>query len=131
MLRPSGKISSALTFRVNLLILAVEASSKASPGKQLMPGVVARCSHFTERHELIAERPVTYGRRVGRENITAGTDCGPGTRVGQGAIAVAKFQTLAEGVQQASQRPWHGARAGAITDTGKPRRQLRRKDPRT
>jgi 5-methyltetrahydropteroyltriglutamate--homocysteine methyltransferase len=93
----------------------VEASSKASPGKQLIPGVVACCSHFTEHPGLLVEPQVTYGRLVGRENITAGSDCGLGTRVGPGAIAFAKFQALAEGAQQASQCLWREARPGAIT----------------
>jgi 5-methyltetrahydropteroyltriglutamate--homocysteine methyltransferase len=76
-----------------------------------MPGVVARCSHFTERPGLIAERLVTYGRLVGRQNITAGTDCGLGTRAGHGASAVAKSRALAGGAQQASQGLWREARA--------------------
>jgi 5-methyltetrahydropteroyltriglutamate--homocysteine methyltransferase len=79
---------------------------KLPPGKQLVPGVVGHCSDFIEHPELIAERLVTYGRLVGRENIMGGTDCGLGTRVGHGAIAWAKFQALAEGARLASQRLW-------------------------
>jgi 5-methyltetrahydropteroyltriglutamate--homocysteine methyltransferase len=75
-------------------------------GKQLIPGVVGRCSDFIEHPELIAERLVTYGQLVGRENIMAGTDCGLGTRVGHGAVALAKFQALAEGARLASKRLW-------------------------
>jgi 5-methyltetrahydropteroyltriglutamate--homocysteine methyltransferase len=79
---------------------------KLPPGKQLIPGVVGHCSDFIEHPELIAERLVTYGRLVGRENIVAGTDCGLGTRVGHAAIAFAKFQAMAEGARLASQRLW-------------------------
>jgi 5-methyltetrahydropteroyltriglutamate--homocysteine methyltransferase len=79
---------------------------KLPHGKQLIPGVVGHCSDFIEHHELIAERLVTYGRLVGRENIVAGTDCGLGTRVGHAAIAFAKFQAMAEGARLASQRLW-------------------------
>jgi 5-methyltetrahydropteroyltriglutamate--homocysteine methyltransferase len=68
--------------------------------------VVGHCSDFIEHPELIAERLVTYGRLVGRENLMAGTDCGLGTRVGHAAIAFAKFQALAEGARLASQRLW-------------------------
>jgi 5-methyltetrahydropteroyltriglutamate--homocysteine methyltransferase len=79
---------------------------KLPPGKQLIPGVVGHCSDFIEHPELIADRLVTYGRLVGRENLMAGTDCGLGTRVGHATIAWAKFQALAEGARLASRRLW-------------------------
>jgi 5-methyltetrahydropteroyltriglutamate--homocysteine methyltransferase len=66
--------------------------------------VVGHCSDFIEHPERIADRLVTYGRLVGRENIMAGTDCGLGTRVGHRAIALPKFQALVEGAQLASKR---------------------------
>ncbi len=76
----------------------------ATPHLPQCAKVVGHCSDFIEHPELIAERLVTYGRLAGRENIMAGTDCGLGTRVGHGAIALAKFQAMAEGARQAAGR---------------------------
>jgi hypothetical protein len=54
-------------------------------------------------HSLYQHRRLSSG---GRENLIAGTDCGLDTRVGHGAIALTKFQALAEGARLASQRLW-------------------------
>jgi len=75
-------------------------------GRLLIPGVVGHCSDFVEHPELVAERLATYANLVGRENVVAGTDCGLGTRVGHGKIALAKFEAMAEGARLATTRLW-------------------------
>lgn len=45
-------------------------------GKRLIPGVICHASHTVEHSELIAERLVRFAKRVGRENVIAGADCG-------------------------------------------------------
>jgi 5-methyltetrahydropteroyltriglutamate--homocysteine methyltransferase len=79
---------------------------KLPPGKMLMPGVISHATDVVEHPELIAERLVNYARRVGRENVQAGTDCGMGSRVGHEEIVWAKLKAMAEGARLASQRLW-------------------------
>jgi 5-methyltetrahydropteroyltriglutamate--homocysteine methyltransferase len=79
---------------------------KLPPGKMLMPGVISHATDLVEHPELIAERLVNYARRVGRENVQAGTDCGMGSRVGHEEIVWAKLKAMAEGARLASQRLW-------------------------
>ena len=68
-------------------------------------------SNFIEHPELIAQRIEQIAKRVGRENIIAGTDCGFGTWVGQAAVETeivwAKLAAMAEGAQIASDSLWH------------------------
>ena len=77
----------------------------------LIPGVVESKSNFIEHPELIAQRIEQIAKRVGRENIIAGTDCGFGTWVGQAAVETeivwAKLAAMAEGAQIASDSLWH------------------------
>ena len=51
-------------------------------------------------------RHAKYARLVGRENVSAGTDCGLGPRVGHPTIAWAKFEALVEGARLATRHLW-------------------------
>ena len=77
----------------------------------LIPGVVESKSNFIEHPELIAQRIEQIAKRVGRENVIAGTDCGFGTWVGQAAVETeivwAKLAAMAEGAKIASGSLWH------------------------
>jgi 5-methyltetrahydropteroyltriglutamate--homocysteine methyltransferase len=83
---------------------------KLPAGKVLIPGVLESKSNFVEHPELIAQRIGRYAKRVGRENVIAGSDCGYGTWVGQAAVdpdvVWAKMAAMAEGARIASQRFW-------------------------
>jgi 5-methyltetrahydropteroyltriglutamate--homocysteine methyltransferase len=79
---------------------------KLPANKILMPGVVGHVTDIIEHPQLVADRLVTYGKLVGRENVIAGTDCGIGSRVGHGEIAWAKFEAMAEGARLATQELW-------------------------
>src|SRR5437762_5673095 len=83
-----------LIFRVNAGSYSIEASNpchehewrifeevKLPDGASLVPGVVGHCSDFIEHADLIAERLVRYARLLGRDNVLAGTDSRPRTRV--------------------------------------------------
>lgn len=76
----------------------------------LIPGVIESKSNFIEHPELIAQRIIRIARRVGREKVVAGSDCGYGTWVGQAAvepeIVWAKLASLAEGAAIASKQLW-------------------------
>ena len=77
----------------------------------LIPGVVESKSNFIEHPELIAQRIEQIAKRVGRENVIAGTDCGFGTWVGQAAVETeivwAKLAAMVEGAKIASDSLWH------------------------
>jgi hypothetical protein len=51
--------------------------AKLSAGKMLMPGVVNHATDLVEHPALVADRILGYAAIVGRENVVAGTDCGP------------------------------------------------------
>jgi 5-methyltetrahydropteroyltriglutamate--homocysteine methyltransferase len=76
----------------------------------LIPGLLDTTTNFVEHPELIAERVERFAKRVGRERVIAGTDCGFGTFAGFGKvhpdIAYAKLNSLAEGARIASERLW-------------------------
>ena len=74
---------------------------KLPPGKILIPGVVTHSTDVVEHPELVSQRLRRYARRVGKENIIAGTDCGFGGR-SHPQIAWAKLRALAEGAALAS-----------------------------
>ena len=64
--------------------------AKLPPGKMLMPGVVSHATNLVEHPQLVADRILRYAPIVDRENIVAGTDCGPSPRgpcLGQAAHA--------------------------------------------
>ena len=79
-------------------------------GTVLIPGVIESKSNFIEHPDLIAQRIVRYAKRVGRENVIAGSDCGYATWVGQAAvepeIVWAKLSAMAEGAKIASDSLW-------------------------
>jgi 5-methyltetrahydropteroyltriglutamate--homocysteine methyltransferase len=76
----------------------------------LIPGVIESKSNFIEHPELIAQRITRIAKRVGREQIIAGSDCGYGTWVGQAAvepeIVWKKLEAMAEGAKLASAQLW-------------------------
>src|SRR5919109_1815265 len=59
---------------------AVWDSVKLPPGKILIPGVVTHSTDVVEHPEVVAQRIARFARRVGRENVIAGCDCGFGGR---------------------------------------------------
>ena len=76
----------------------------------LIPGVIESKSNFIEHPELIAQRIERMAKRIGREQLIAGSDCGFGTWVGQAAvepeIVWAKLGALADGARIASEKLW-------------------------
>jgi 5-methyltetrahydropteroyltriglutamate--homocysteine methyltransferase len=81
-------------------------SVKLPEGKILIPGVVTHSTDVVEHPEVVAQRIARYARRVGRENVIAGCDCGFGGR-SHPQIAWAKLQALAEGAALASRPLFH------------------------
>jgi 5-methyltetrahydropteroyltriglutamate--homocysteine methyltransferase len=69
--------------------------------KILVPGVIDSTTNFVEHPELVAQRIRNFTNIVGRERVTAGSDCGFGTFAGFGSvapdIAYAKLKSLSEG----------------------------------
>jgi len=82
---------------------AVWDSVKLPAGKILIPGVVTHSTDVVEHPEVVAQRIARYARRVGRENVIAGCDCGFGGR-SHPQIAWAKLKSLTEGAALASAR---------------------------
>jgi len=85
-------------------------TTKLSPGKILIPGVVTHHTTSVEHPRLVADRIVRFASLVGRENVVASTDCGFAQleayqRV-HPQIMWAKLQTLAEGARIASEELW-------------------------
>ena len=87
---------------------------KLPAGRSLMPGVVGHSTDIIEHPRLIADRLIAYARRLGRENVIAGTDCGLGGRVGHAEIAWAKLEALVEGARLATDELW-GSRPKTLT----------------
>jgi 5-methyltetrahydropteroyltriglutamate--homocysteine methyltransferase len=81
--------------------VAVWDNVKLPPGKILIPGVVTHSTDVVEHPELVSQRLQRYARRVGKEKIIAGTDCGFGGR-SHPQIAWAKLRALGEGAALAS-----------------------------
>jgi 5-methyltetrahydropteroyltriglutamate--homocysteine methyltransferase len=77
---------------------------KLPEGKILIPGVVSHATNVLEHPELVAERIGRFVKRVGKENVMAGTDCGLGGRV-HPQLAWAKLKVLAEGAELVSRSP--------------------------
>jgi 5-methyltetrahydropteroyltriglutamate--homocysteine methyltransferase len=82
---------------------AVWDSVRLPEGKILVPGVVTHSTDVVEHPELVAQRIRRFARRVGRENVIAGCDCGFGGR-SHPQIAWAKLRSLVEGAALASNR---------------------------
>jgi 5-methyltetrahydropteroyltriglutamate--homocysteine methyltransferase len=74
---------------------------KLPEGKILIPGVVTHSTDVVEHPELVSQRLQRYAKRVGRENVIAGADCGFGGR-SHPQIAWAKLRSLVEGAALAS-----------------------------
>lgn len=79
-------------------------------GKYIIAGVLDSTSNTVEHPEFIADQLTRYAEVVGRENVQAGTDCGFGTVAGMNTVVPtvtwAKFRSMTEGAQLASQRLW-------------------------
>ena len=80
---------------------AVWDTVKLPEGKILIPGVVTHSTDVIEHPELVAQRIRRFARRVGKENVIAGCDCGFGGR-SHPQVAWAKLKALAEGAALAS-----------------------------
>jgi 5-methyltetrahydropteroyltriglutamate--homocysteine methyltransferase len=84
---------------------------KLPDDKALVPGVISHATNVVEHPELVAERIIRYAKRVGRENVLAGTDCGfaqgPFYRRVHASIMWAKLEALAEGARLASKELWN------------------------
>jgi 5-methyltetrahydropteroyltriglutamate--homocysteine methyltransferase len=74
---------------------------KLPPGKILIPGVVTHSTDVVEHPELVSQRLQRYARRMGKENLIAGADCGFGGR-SHPQIAWAKLRALVDGAALAS-----------------------------
>jgi 5-methyltetrahydropteroyltriglutamate--homocysteine methyltransferase len=85
---------------------AVWVSVKLPPGKILIPGVVTHSTDVVEHPEVVAQRIARYAKRVGRENVIAGCDCGFGGR-SHPQIAWAKLKALTDGAALASRGLYH------------------------
>ena len=75
---------------------------KLSEGTILIPGVVTHSTDVVEHPELVAQRILRFAKRVGRDNVIAGADCGFGGR-SHPQIAWAKLGSLVEGARLASE----------------------------
>jgi 5-methyltetrahydropteroyltriglutamate--homocysteine methyltransferase len=72
--------------------------------KILIPGVISHATDGIEHPELVAQRIRRFAKRLGVENVIAGSDCGFGGRT-HPQIAWAKLKALAEGAALAAKRP--------------------------
>jgi 5-methyltetrahydropteroyltriglutamate--homocysteine methyltransferase len=81
--------------------VAVWDKVKLPEGKILILGVVTHSTDVVEHPELVSQRLQRYAKRVGRENVIAGTDCGFGGR-SHPQIAWAKLRAMVEGAALAS-----------------------------
>lgn len=84
---------------------AVWDNVKLPSGKILVPGVITHSTDVVEHPELVSQRIQRYARRVGRENVMAGADCGFGGR-SHPQIAWAKLESLVRGAELASRAQW-------------------------
>jgi len=80
---------------------AVWDAVKLPDGKILIPGVVTHSTDVVEHPEVVAQRIRRFAKRVGRDNVIAGCDCGFGGR-SHPQIAWAKLKSLSEGATLAS-----------------------------
>jgi 5-methyltetrahydropteroyltriglutamate--homocysteine methyltransferase len=74
---------------------------KLPDGKILIPGVITHSTDVIEHPELVSQRLQRYARRIGKENLIAGADCGFGGR-SHPEIAWAKLRAMVEGAALAS-----------------------------
>ena len=81
--------------------VAVWDKVKLPDGKILIPGVITHSTDVIEHPELVSQRLQRYARRIGKENLIAGADCGFGGR-SHPQIAWAKLRAMIEGAALAS-----------------------------
>jgi 5-methyltetrahydropteroyltriglutamate--homocysteine methyltransferase len=86
-------------------------SVKLPEGKVLIPGVITHASNIVEHPVLIAERLARFAKRVGRENVVAGADCGFSSQATyqtevHPTVVWAKFEAMREGAQLATKQLW-------------------------
>jgi len=86
-------------------------------GKILIPGVITHSTDLIEHPELVAQRTKRFAKRVGRENVIAGADCGFGGR-SHPQIAWAKLEALTAGAAIASKALWGRELAKLGDDAG-------------
>jgi 5-methyltetrahydropteroyltriglutamate--homocysteine methyltransferase len=83
---------------------------KVPDGKILCPGVIEPQSNYIEHPELVAQRIERYAKRVGRDRVMAGVDCGFSIHVGMQGIdpdvVWGKLASLAQGAEIATRRLW-------------------------
>ncbi len=78
---------------------------KLPDGKVYVPGVIAHKTSTVEPPELVAHRIMQYANIMGRDNVMAGVDCGPGNRA-YPEVAWAKLRSLVEGAALATKQLW-------------------------
>ncbi|HWG76283.1 MAG TPA: cobalamin-independent methionine synthase II family protein [Steroidobacteraceae bacterium] len=84
--------------------------TKLPEDKGLIIGVIDVLTNHVEHPRLVAQRIERFADILGRERVTAGTDCGFGTFVGWSGcdpnVAWLKLKSLSEGAKIASERLW-------------------------
>lgn len=84
--------------------------TKLPEDKGLIIGVIDVLTNHVEHPRLVAQRIERFADILGRERVTAGTDCGFGTFVGWSGcdpnVAWLKLKSLSEGAKIASDRLW-------------------------
>ncbi len=78
---------------------------KLPDDRLMLPGVVSHATNVVEHPALVAERILRFANIVGRERVSASTDCGLGGRI-HPDIAWAKLEALAQGAALASRHLW-------------------------
>jgi 5-methyltetrahydropteroyltriglutamate--homocysteine methyltransferase len=86
-------------------------SVRLPEGKVLIPGVITHASNIVEHPVLIAERLVRFAKRVGRENVVAGADCGFSSQASyhtevHPTVVWAKFEAMRDGARLATKQLW-------------------------
>ncbi|MSQ18618.1 MAG: methionine synthase [Betaproteobacteria bacterium] len=84
---------------------------KLPDGKKIIPGMLLHASNIVEHPKLIAERIVRFAKRVGRDNVIAGADCGFSSQASyrpevHPTVVWEKFKALKEGAKLASKELW-------------------------
>ena len=80
------------------------------PGRAVIPGVLDTTTNFVEHPDYVALRLEQFASVVGRERVTAGTDCGFATSARSSTVdpkvAWAKLASMVEGARIASSHLW-------------------------
>ena len=79
-------------------------------GKYLIPGVLDSTTNYVEHPDLVAHRLVEYAKRIGRDNVMAGSDCGFATGATSEMVVPSvvwvKLRAMADGAARASKVLW-------------------------